>query len=43
VFAGVACGDGEGFGGEVEGGDLGEGKMNGKCDGDGAGAGADVG
>ena len=43
VVAGVACGDGEGLGGDVEGCDLGKGKVDSKCDGDGAGAGADVG
>ena len=43
VFASVGCGDGEGFGGDVEGGDRGVGKMGGEGDRDGAGAGADVG
>jgi hypothetical protein len=43
VFAGVGCGDGEGFRGDVEGGDLGIGKVNGESDRDGSGAGADVG
>ena len=43
VFAGVGCGDCEGFGGDVEGGDRGLGKMGGEGDCDGSGAGADVG
>lgn len=43
VLADVGFGDVEGFGGEVEGGDLGLGEMNGERDGDGSGAGADIG
>jgi hypothetical protein len=42
VFAGVGGGDGEGFGGDVEGGDLSVGKVDGEGDRDGSGASADV-
>ena len=43
VFARVGCGDGKGFGGDVEGGDVGLGKADGESDCDGSGACADVG
>jgi hypothetical protein len=42
VELGVVAGDGEGVGGDVQGGDVGEGEMAGDGDGDGPGAGADV-
>ena len=43
MLEGVGCGDGEGFRGDVEGGDLRVRKVDGQSDRDGSGAGADVG
>jgi hypothetical protein len=43
VLAGVGLSDEEGFGRKIEGGDFGLGKMGGESQGDGSGAGADVG